>query len=450
MTVKKVGRNDPCPCGSGKKYKRCCLEKDQAANVTRIAPGQPAADEPEDDFSDPVITAEDVVSLIEHELEWGNVLYQMIARYLANRMAGEYEWDHIAMAVTMLNLYTGTAQPVLRTAGVIAGAMEYFTAQAFGIEGVTLTSLAEKYDVSASAISRRYKDLEAFAEALYEQENAAPGQPRAVGMPPNLKQLADSPEALEQLARESDDPAELAQILLYYTWDEPSPTKRIDLARQALRIYPDSADAWNILAEESSSPEEALEYYRKGMEAGKKHLGRKFFRENRGLFWGILKTRPFMRAKFGFAHTLHKSGRHREAIREYKELLELNPNDNQGARYLLVLAYLELKEYGAADKLMNQTYADDISAEFNYNRLLTEYGMRGITPALNRLFRQAVHYNPHIPEFLTGKKRLPRKMPERIVVGDTTEAAAYAGDHLHLWRERPELLAWVDDRLQSR
>jgi hypothetical protein len=25
-----VGRNDPCPCGSGKKYKKCCLKKDQA------------------------------------------------------------------------------------------------------------------------------------------------------------------------------------------------------------------------------------------------------------------------------------------------------------------------------------------------------------------------------------------------------------------------------------
>ena len=23
-TQKKVGRNDPCPCGSGKKYKKCC------------------------------------------------------------------------------------------------------------------------------------------------------------------------------------------------------------------------------------------------------------------------------------------------------------------------------------------------------------------------------------------------------------------------------------------
>ncbi len=27
----KVGRNDPCPCGSGKKYKKCCLAKDEVA-----------------------------------------------------------------------------------------------------------------------------------------------------------------------------------------------------------------------------------------------------------------------------------------------------------------------------------------------------------------------------------------------------------------------------------
>ncbi len=29
MTASDVGRNDPCPCGSGKKYKYCCLRKDQ-------------------------------------------------------------------------------------------------------------------------------------------------------------------------------------------------------------------------------------------------------------------------------------------------------------------------------------------------------------------------------------------------------------------------------------
>ena len=25
------GRNDPCHCGSGKKYKRCCLKRDEVA-----------------------------------------------------------------------------------------------------------------------------------------------------------------------------------------------------------------------------------------------------------------------------------------------------------------------------------------------------------------------------------------------------------------------------------
>lgn len=23
-----AGRNDPCPCGSGKKYKKCCIQKE--------------------------------------------------------------------------------------------------------------------------------------------------------------------------------------------------------------------------------------------------------------------------------------------------------------------------------------------------------------------------------------------------------------------------------------
>ncbi len=30
--AKKIGPNDPCPCGSGKKYKKCCMHKDKAAN----------------------------------------------------------------------------------------------------------------------------------------------------------------------------------------------------------------------------------------------------------------------------------------------------------------------------------------------------------------------------------------------------------------------------------
>jgi uncharacterized protein len=31
----KTGRNDPCPCGSGLKYKKCCLQKKQKTGDRR-------------------------------------------------------------------------------------------------------------------------------------------------------------------------------------------------------------------------------------------------------------------------------------------------------------------------------------------------------------------------------------------------------------------------------
>lgn len=40
----RIGRNDRCPCGSGKKYKQCCLAKDEAAErVARVQPTTGAA-----------------------------------------------------------------------------------------------------------------------------------------------------------------------------------------------------------------------------------------------------------------------------------------------------------------------------------------------------------------------------------------------------------------------
>jgi tetratricopeptide (TPR) repeat protein len=35
--MSKIGRNDPCPCGSGQKYKRCCLHHHEAAAADRAA-----------------------------------------------------------------------------------------------------------------------------------------------------------------------------------------------------------------------------------------------------------------------------------------------------------------------------------------------------------------------------------------------------------------------------
>ncbi len=41
------GRNEPCHCGSGRKYKQCCLEKDEKAASAARAKAAAAAETPE-------------------------------------------------------------------------------------------------------------------------------------------------------------------------------------------------------------------------------------------------------------------------------------------------------------------------------------------------------------------------------------------------------------------
>jgi tetratricopeptide (TPR) repeat protein len=41
--VSRTGRNDPCPCGSGKKYKQCCRGKSKDADRSRAEKAEVAA-----------------------------------------------------------------------------------------------------------------------------------------------------------------------------------------------------------------------------------------------------------------------------------------------------------------------------------------------------------------------------------------------------------------------
>jgi hypothetical protein len=47
MITKKVKRNDPCPCGSGKKYKHCCMSKVQAPRRARAIAARRLAEQQE-------------------------------------------------------------------------------------------------------------------------------------------------------------------------------------------------------------------------------------------------------------------------------------------------------------------------------------------------------------------------------------------------------------------
>ena len=130
--------------------------------------------------------------------------------------------------------------------------------------------------------------------------------------------------------------AEKAQELIYEAWDADTHSKRVSLVEKALEIYPDCADAYVMLAEETADHLfEAIELYRKGTQAGESSIGKDNFDSLKGNFWMAIETRPFMRAKAGLAGCLWEGGHFDAAIEHYKEMLELNPSDNQGIRFLV-------------------------------------------------------------------------------------------------------------------
>ena len=55
----KIGRNDPCPCGSGQKYKRCCLPRDEAAARAAAERAAALAAEAASSVTDTAIGADD-------------------------------------------------------------------------------------------------------------------------------------------------------------------------------------------------------------------------------------------------------------------------------------------------------------------------------------------------------------------------------------------------------
>ncbi len=62
MGSKTPGRNAPCPCGSGKKYKKCCLEQEQARsreNHTMVERGWTIQPNELDDLSNSVLALVD-------------------------------------------------------------------------------------------------------------------------------------------------------------------------------------------------------------------------------------------------------------------------------------------------------------------------------------------------------------------------------------------------------
>jgi tetratricopeptide (TPR) repeat protein len=414
-------------------------------------------------------------------MDWPAEIYKEVAEIFQQRMElHDIPTPIVDMGVVLWFQFCQKKKKRIQNPNIYVAALHYLVSTIAPMGGLyTQKKLAEIYDVSVTTFSSIYREMddvlsEEISELLEFIEDDFDFQfeedmPLAPVIQFNQKKNPIATELIMQEALaelEGKDFESIDEITQYMNkkLNKPGPKKvpkgkkeqaqqliydafetegkrRYQLAQQALDLYPNCVDAYFILAEKAASLEDACSMYEKAMQVGEKELGKTFFKDNKGHFWGMLETRPFMRAKLHYAETLYHLGKINEATKQYEEILDLNPNDNQGVRYALFVGYMDKENYQKAQKLLEQYHEG--TAQGLYNNLLLELHENGFTDKASKLLKEAKKENKHVIAFLTGKKQLPKITPDYYGFGDENEAIIYAGMHLHLWKNVDGLLEWL-------
>jgi len=242
-------------------------------------------------------------------------------------------------------------------------------------------------------------------------------------------------------------PLAIAQEIADLAWQAPRLQEQAELARQALSVSPDCADAYVILANQAVSREQARQLLEEAVAAGRRAIGSKTFETTTGRFWLDQRTRPYMRARLGLAQCLWESGKRAQAVEHYSEMLRLNPNDNQGVRYLLLGGLVDLDRDEDAQRLLRR-YEHDGSAEWAYTTALLAFRREGDSAISRSLLRAASDTNQHVPDYLVGNKSMPPVPPSCISLGGEDEAISYAAQFLRTWRSSSGAIPWLRKTLK--
>jgi tetratricopeptide (TPR) repeat protein len=171
----------------------------------------------------------------------------------------------------------------------------------------------------------------------------------------------------------------------------------------------------------------------------------------RGGFWGILETRPYMRALHGLGLTTWKLGRLEEASDIFQQMLKLNPNDNQGARYLAGPLYHQMGNLQEAAKWYQRT-EDDPQSRYNYGLALVQ---RNELEKAAVVLIFAIFANPYVAPILLGHKPPKPDWWHGTNLAEPEYAIDYLNDYGAWWQKERLPLAlldaiWIAPEVQER
>lgn len=247
------------------------------------------------------------------------------------------------------------------------------------------------------------------------------------------------------LGIEEEDSTFQAQELAYQAMEAGSAKKALALAQKALVLDPFCVDAlMQVALITAKSAAQQIQNVHEVLTKTESHLGQDYFEENRGHFWGLTETRPYMRALQTYGELLRTSGRHREAISICERMLDLNPGDNQGIRDILLGLYLQTGDLEGARRLL-EAYDDSFFAVFLWGRVLERF-LSGDMATAAKAYKEAKKANHFVVEYLTGQKRMPKQEVGYYSLGDENEAVHCIDMIGMAWVKAPGALEWLSKR----
>jgi len=251
----------------------------------------------------------------------------------------------------------------------------------------------------------------------------------------NIYEEQGNKEKAEELLNEA------AMLVVYEGWEFLNARDTVTAkkkAQRALSIFPHCIDAKNILASIHIDRFEFIEaerIYKEAIQNAVAQQGGKIKIE--GIpYWGDIDTRPYMRARHALGLCYMHLEKFQDALHEFKTLLDLNPNDNQGIRFLLADVYFYLGDKKNAEKYYKE-YGEHEGA---YNYALLLFSMKEKTKAIN-LLKESSKTVPFVAIILRAYLKMFKFWQERrlFYFGETSPLFMHRNAVINAWNENIKL-----------
>lgn len=382
-----------------------------------------------------------VQQFIDHEL---TVIQQSVCDILAEQLERHEAMPmQIELSQMIAMSYFQQENPTFRKPAIIAAAvfkaMENYGLIEFAFY-YSQREVAELFDVSVASMAKHIEPIEMILEFMMEElgEEAFQEEPTAtyyIGTDPLMTERAnwemacrievfnsDSMEDLQLFINEKMNeqfiPKGKVQKAQAYAYDayEQDDEARNRLGTAAYLMDSNNVDAILLKAEQAKTLQDAQRHYERAIAIGEEAFDSDF--ENSP--WDLVKNRPFMRALFIYGVLLFEEEQFEESLSYFKRLLDMNPNDNQGARHLAIAAAIHSEQYVVATRLFQKFPSNLMDpAVYSYLQWLFDVKQDKESDVLS----EAVALNSEVAELIRSDiPRIPYPTKMSVVPGSMEEA----------------------------